>query len=81
MKPPFRLAPDFISHDTAEALREMLLDAESGDLFGLAFVAMYKGSKYIVNATGEAYRNPTFTRGMLAALDDELSKRIHLEPT
>jgi len=37
---------------------------------------MLKRRGYIVNSAGEAHRNPTFSRGMLLALDDQLSTRI-----
>lgn len=73
MKPPFRLVPDQVSKDTIEALQQMLGQAKKGELIGIAFAAMYRHREYIVNTTGEAHRNPTFARGMVAALDDELS--------
>jgi hypothetical protein len=37
---------------------------------------MMKRRSYVVNTAGEAHRNPTFARGMVAALDDELGKRM-----
>lgn len=76
MKPPFRLVPDKISTDTIEALQELLADAKSGKLIGIAFVGMYRSRQYIVNCAGETRRNPTITRGMLAALDDDLAKAV-----
>lgn len=72
MKPPFRLAPDHLSHDTVEALQELLDDARKGHIIGVAFCAMYKQRKFIVNTAGEAHRNPTFTRGMVSCLNDSL---------
>ena len=54
----------------------MLEDARAGRLIGLALVAMYTQREYIVDVAGEAKRNPTYTRGMLALLDDELAKII-----
>lgn len=72
MKPPFVLVNDQISHDTIEALTEMLEDAMRGELIGIAFAAMYKQRKFIVDTAGEAHRNPIFTRGMLDCLDDKL---------
>lgn len=79
MKPPFRLVPDTVSHDTVIALRELLDHAETGRLLGIAFAAMYRGRHYIVNTAGEAQRNPTFTRGMLAALNDSLGRAVREE--
>lgn len=76
MRRPFRLVPDSISHDTVEALRELLDDAQNGRVIGVAFVVMYKRREFIGNAAGEALRNPVWTRGMLAALDDKLARQI-----
>jgi hypothetical protein len=75
-RPPFHLVPDSLSHDTVEALKELLLHAKTGRLIGVAFVAMYKNREYIANTAGEASRNPTFTRGMVAALDDALGRVV-----
>jgi hypothetical protein len=73
MKPPFRLVPDSLSHDTVELLEQLLNDARRGQILGLAFVAMMRRREFIANTAGEAHRNPTFARGMVAALDDHLS--------
>jgi len=75
MKPPFRLVQDTISSDTVKALEQLLTAAKKGQVIGIAFVAMYKQRKYIANAAGEARRSPTFTRGMIAALDDALGRQ------
>lgn len=77
MTPPFTLVPDDISHDTIEALQNLLDEARTGTLIGIAFAAMYKRRNFIVNTAGEAYRSPTFTRGMIAALDDQLREMVH----
>jgi hypothetical protein len=77
MDRPFTLVPDSISHDTIEALKALLRDAEKGEIIGLAFAVMYKGRDYIVNTAGEAHRSPTFTRGMVPALDDHLLTFAH----
>lgn len=72
MRAPFRLVPAAVSHDTVKALSELLEEAENGHVIGVAFCAMYKKREFIVDTTGEAFRNPVFTRGMLACLDDKL---------
>lgn len=77
MKPPYRLAPDALSHDTVDALEQLLDEARRGHVIGVAFAAMYKQRRYITNTAGEAHRNPTFARGMIASLDDELSAMVH----
>lgn len=71
---PFKLVPAKISGDTVESLQELLKDAIAGRVIGIAFVAMYKEREYTVDAAGEAKENPTFTRGMLLALDDSLAR-------
>jgi hypothetical protein len=78
MKPPFTLIPDSISHDSVEALKTLLDDAEKGELIGIAFTAMYKKRSYIVNAAGEAHRNPTFALGMTEVLNDYLRDQVNL---
>jgi hypothetical protein len=77
MKKPFGLAADTISHDTVEALKALLAEAEQGEMIGFAFAAMYKGRDFIVNTAGEAHRSPTFARGMVQALDDHLMQKVH----
>lgn len=76
MKKPFSLANDIISHDSIECLESLLKDAKEGKLIGIAFAAMYKRRQYITNTAGEAHRNPTFTRGMLATLNDQLAYKV-----
>ena len=73
---PFVLIQDTISTDTVECLSQLLEHAKGGEVIGMAFACMLKRRGYIANSTGEAHRNPTFARGMVAALDDQLAKRI-----
>jgi len=76
MKGPFVLVPDMVSNDTVACLQALLQKAKSGEVIGLAYCAMLKKRTYIVNTAGEAHDSPTFTRGMLRALDDQLGGRI-----
>jgi hypothetical protein len=76
MKPVYVLIPNHVSTDTVEALEMLLAQARAGEVIGVAFVAMLKRRGYIADAAGEAYRNPTFTRGMIRALDDRLAQRV-----
>lgn len=76
MKTPFRLIGDQISHDSVSCLEQLLEMAKRGELIGVALVAMMKRRQFITHAAGEAHRNPTFTRGMLRALDDDLGKQV-----
>lgn len=77
MRKPYRLIPDIVSTDTIECLQLLLNRAKAGEVIGLAFCAMLKQRAYIVNTAGVAHESPTFARGMVAALDDSLSNRIH----
>lgn len=76
MKAPFVLVPDTLSNETIECLEQLLMHAKRGELIGIAFAGMLKRRGYIVNSAGEAHRNPSFSRGMIAALDDQLGQRI-----
>lgn len=68
----YTLIRDTISRDTVEALEALLHMANAGTVTGIAFAVTLKRRKYLVNVAGEAYRDPTFARGAILALDDEL---------
>lgn len=70
------LLPDCVSHDTVECLSTLLERAKSGDITGIAFACVLKRRRYIVNSAGTARRYPTFARGMVKALDDELGHMV-----
>jgi hypothetical protein len=71
----FSLVPTpAVDDDTVEALEQLLDLARKGELIGVAFVGMLKRRKYFVDTAGEADRNPTFARGAVRALDDELAQ-------
>lgn len=76
MKPPFLLVPDTVSNDTVECLQALLDHAKKGEVIGIAFAAVLKRRAFITNSAGECFRSPTFARGMVAALDDQLATRI-----
>jgi hypothetical protein len=59
----FRLVPDDVSRETVACLRELLHDAERGELIGIGFAALYRGKECIVNAAGESYKSPLFMQG------------------
>jgi hypothetical protein len=77
MTGPFKLVAQPISHDSIEALNELLTQAKQGNLIGVAFAAMYEKGNYSVDVAGEAYKSPTFARGMVKALDDRLRDILH----
>jgi len=74
---PYQLIRDSISQDTVQALRQLLAYAERGELTGIAFAATFNRMRYITNVAGVLAKNPTFCRGAIRALDDDLSAIIH----
>lgn len=74
---PYQLVHDYLSRDTVEALETLLSGAKSGDVTGIAFAVTLKRNRYITNVAGMAYKNPTFARGMVSTLSDELATLIH----
>jgi hypothetical protein len=76
MKPPFLLVPDVVSHELVECLELLLDQAKRGQIIGIAYAAMLKKRAYITNTAGEAHRNPTFSRGMIATLNDQLGQNV-----
>lgn len=74
---PYKLVKDYISRDLIEALETLLAGARTGDVTGIAFAAVLKQRRYITNVAGWCHRNPTFTRGAICSLDDELNGIIN----
>lgn len=70
---PYQLVKDTVSRDTLEALEQLLLGAREGHITGIAFAVTLKNRRYITNVAGACYRDATATRGMIRALDDDLS--------
>lgn len=73
---PYRLVKDSISHDLIEALEVLLEGARQGDVIGIAFACALKQRRFITNVAGFCHKNPTFTRGMVSSLDDELAELV-----
>lgn len=71
-----QLLHDSISRDLGEAATVIKRLADSGDAIGLFFGIRFRGGRYVVNVAGRCATDPTFTRGMLGALDDELRRMI-----
>ncbi|MDT3680305.1 MAG: hypothetical protein ROZ64_15890 [Burkholderiaceae bacterium] len=65
--------------DVVGCLQELLVDAARGELVGLAFAAQYRNRFYTYDATGEAYSDPVYARGMISDLYDLLGKRARGE--
>ena len=75
-RPALHLVAPAVSRDTVSCLRDLLARAERGEVIGVAYAAMQRGRKYTVHVCGEADRQPTFARGMVDALGDELKSRV-----
>lgn len=76
----FKLVEDAASEDVVQALEALLEQARRGELIGIAYAAMYKRRRYAVDTAGECRHSPTFTRGMVRALDDRLSASVGSKP-
>lgn len=74
---PYQLVKDYISRDVIDALAVLLEGAKNGDVTGLAFAATLRRHRYVTNVAGLLYKNPTFARGCVSALDDELAGIVH----
>jgi hypothetical protein len=74
---PYHLIRDTVSRDTVEALRQLLQGAEDGQITGIAFAVTLKNRRFLTNVAGSCYRDATAARGMIRALDDELSALVH----
>ena len=70
------LIRDHISRDTVEAFEQLLAAAKSGQVVGAVFGVALRRRRYMVNSCGELARDPTLARGVIAALDDELSAMV-----
>lgn len=76
MKPIFKLvSTNGVEADTVECIEAVLDKARRGEVIGIAMVTMYRQRQFSVRTCGELHRNPTFCRGAVAALDDELARR------
>lgn len=76
---PFRLVPSEISHETVEALTELLDQARRGEIIGIAYAVMCKGRDVFADTAGEAHRSPIFTLGMVRALDGKVERQVRGE--
>jgi hypothetical protein len=74
---PYRLVADNISHDTVEALESLLALAKEGEVTGIAFACTLRKMRYITNVAGHCYQHPTFARGMVGFLADQLASLVH----
>ena len=69
---PYQLVKDYVSRDLVVCLKQLLAGAESGEVRGIVFGAILKRQRYITNVTSLCARHATFSRGIVASLDDDL---------
>jgi hypothetical protein len=72
-----QLIRDPVSTDTIEAFAKLLEGAMEGRYVGAVIGVIHPRRRYTVHCIGEASKNPTFARGVVAAIDDELRHSIH----
>ncbi len=68
-----------ISGDTIEALEQLLKEAREGHYIGFVIGLIRPRRRYSVHCVGEACVFPSWSRGILAAADDELANMIARE--
>lgn len=66
--------------ETVKALEQLLAQARAGEIVGLAYTALRENRSYSVGLAGEARCDPTYTKGMLGVLDNELDRIICSPP-
>lgn len=75
---PYRTVPEPAPHkDMIETLRQILAHAEAGAITGIAFACVLKRNRYITDVAGYCATHPTFTRGIVMSLSDDLGAMMH----
>lgn len=64
------------NQETIETCRSLLREAEAGNVVGLAYMALHRGSDYSGHVVGRAKHTPVFALGLLRALEIKLSRLI-----
>ena len=67
-----KLVPHKISSSTVNALASLTIQAERGQLIGIAFAALYKGDTFIAASCGACHDDPMRSMGMAAVLHAKL---------
>ena len=60
-----------------EKLEWLLEGAKRGEVTGIAFAASLGGMRFLTDSAGSCYEHPTFARGCVLALSDELAALQH----
>ena len=74
---PLRLVKNKIDHDVVAVLALMLDEARRGEVTGIAFAVSLRNMHYVTGIEGYCCEHPTFARGMVALLSDELAALTH----
>lgn len=69
-------APPPVCVETIEALEQLIDGARRGHYIGIAFAVTTSKREYMVDTIGDFRSNPTYARGAVAVLDDELRELI-----
>jgi hypothetical protein len=72
-----QLLREVVSKDTLQCAKALVTKAEDGEVVGAVIGFIYRRQKYSVAVCGQAFDNPTWARGVTAAIDDELYTLIH----
>ena len=75
--PRFQLVKAEICEETIAALEQILGGARRGEVNGIAFAVSLRNMRYFTDTTGYCREHPTFARGMVALLSDELAALAH----
>lgn len=65
------------SKDTIACATRLAEGALGGDVVGAVIGFIYRRRRYSISVCGEAHRDPTFARGIVRAIDDELQAMVH----
>lgn len=64
------LADKYVSESTVDVLKDLLKDAETGTLIGIAFISVERGRRPDFGWSGYAHQDPYFTLGAIDQLHD-----------
>jgi|GEM_PF-3248156 len=74
---PLRLVKNKIALDVVSALEQLLEGARKGEVTGIAFACTLKRERFFTDVAGTCYTNPSYARGIVAFLSDELADLVH----
>lgn len=75
---PYQLAPDPAgAKEVIRTLETLLEGARQGEITGIAFAVTFKRLRYTTDVAGTCRTNPTFARGMVAFLSDQIAGLVH----